>query len=97
MGMTVFSGMLIATIIGVCLVPVLFVAVEKVLAWRSGGAKEQSAPGPGVGPTPSLRPGTAIEMTADRHHRGRAALALILPLLLSSCMLGPGLPAPGST
>ena len=32
MGMTVFSGMLIATLIGVCLVPVLFVAVEKVLA-----------------------------------------------------------------
>ena len=31
MGMTVFSGMLIATLIGVCLIPVLFVAVEKVL------------------------------------------------------------------
>jgi HAE1 family hydrophobic/amphiphilic exporter-1 len=52
MGMTVFSGMLVATIIGVCLVPVLFVAVEKVLAWRSGGVKEQSPPGPAVGPTP---------------------------------------------
>jgi HAE1 family hydrophobic/amphiphilic exporter-1 len=36
MGMTVFSGMLIATLIGVCLVPVLFVAVEKVLQWRRG-------------------------------------------------------------
>jgi HAE1 family hydrophobic/amphiphilic exporter-1 len=31
MGMTVFSGMLIATILGVCLIPVLFVMVEKVL------------------------------------------------------------------
>ena len=52
MGMTVFSGMLIATIIGVCLVPVLFVAVEKVLAWRSGSAKEPSPAGPAGGPTP---------------------------------------------
>jgi HAE1 family hydrophobic/amphiphilic exporter-1 len=31
MGMTVFSGMLIATILGVCLIPMLFVTVEKVL------------------------------------------------------------------
>jgi HAE1 family hydrophobic/amphiphilic exporter-1 len=31
MGMAVFSGMLIATILGVCLIPVLFVTVEKVL------------------------------------------------------------------
>jgi HAE1 family hydrophobic/amphiphilic exporter-1 len=30
MGMAVFSGMLIATIIGVCLIPVLFVVVEKI-------------------------------------------------------------------
>jgi HAE1 family hydrophobic/amphiphilic exporter-1 len=30
MGMAVFSGMLIATILGVCLIPVLFVAVEKL-------------------------------------------------------------------
>ncbi len=36
MGMTVFSGMLIATLIGVCLIPVLFVTVEKVLQWRRG-------------------------------------------------------------
>ncbi len=50
MGMTVFSGMLIATIIGVCLIPVLFVAVEKVLAWRSGAAPEQVPPGPAVEP-----------------------------------------------
>lgn len=37
MGMTVFSGMLIATLIGVCLIPVLFVAVETLLA-KFGGA-----------------------------------------------------------
>jgi HAE1 family hydrophobic/amphiphilic exporter-1 len=30
MGMAVFSGMLIATILGVCLVPVLFVMVERI-------------------------------------------------------------------
>ena len=29
--MAVFTGMLIATILGVCLVPVLFVTVEKVI------------------------------------------------------------------
>jgi HAE1 family hydrophobic/amphiphilic exporter-1 len=36
MGMTVFSGMLIATLVGVCLIPVLFVAVEMLLARTSG-------------------------------------------------------------
>ena len=38
MGMTVFCGMLIATILGVCLIPVLFVAVERVI----GKAKHAS-------------------------------------------------------
>jgi HAE1 family hydrophobic/amphiphilic exporter-1 len=32
MGMTVFSGMLVATILGVLLIPVLFVAIENILA-----------------------------------------------------------------
>jgi HAE1 family hydrophobic/amphiphilic exporter-1 len=36
MGMTVFSGMLIATILGVCLVPMLYVAVERL----TGASKE---------------------------------------------------------
>jgi HAE1 family hydrophobic/amphiphilic exporter-1 len=40
MGMAVFSGMLVATILGVLLIPMLFVAVEKVI----GGAKPH-APG----------------------------------------------------
>jgi HAE1 family hydrophobic/amphiphilic exporter-1 len=31
MGMAVFSGMLVATMIGVCLIPVLFVLVERVI------------------------------------------------------------------
>jgi len=30
MGMAVFSGMLIATILGVCLVPMLFVLIGKI-------------------------------------------------------------------
>jgi HAE1 family hydrophobic/amphiphilic exporter-1 len=34
-GMAVFAGMLIATMLGVCLVPMLFVIVEKV----TGGGK----------------------------------------------------------
>jgi HAE1 family hydrophobic/amphiphilic exporter-1 len=43
MGMTVFSGMLIATILGVLLIPMLYVAVEKVI----GGAKAKApAPAP---------------------------------------------------
>jgi HAE1 family hydrophobic/amphiphilic exporter-1 len=39
MGMTVFSGMLVATILGVLLIPMLYVAVEKVI----GGAKKPAA------------------------------------------------------
>ena len=38
MGMTVFSGMLIATILGVLLIPMLYVVVEKV----TGGAKQHA-------------------------------------------------------
>ncbi len=48
MGMAVFSGMLIATILGVCLIPMLFVAVEKVI----GGA--QHAPVPAAAPPQKL-------------------------------------------
>jgi HAE1 family hydrophobic/amphiphilic exporter-1 len=40
MGVTVFAGMLIATILGVLLVPMLYVAVERVI----GGAKKHTAP-----------------------------------------------------
>jgi HAE1 family hydrophobic/amphiphilic exporter-1 len=40
MGMAVFAGMLVATILGVCLIPMLFVAVEKVV----GGPKHQAQP-----------------------------------------------------
>jgi HAE1 family hydrophobic/amphiphilic exporter-1 len=50
MGMAVFSGMLIATILGVCLIPVLFVAVEKLI-----GSKAH-APAPTSAPTPTLTP-----------------------------------------
>jgi HAE1 family hydrophobic/amphiphilic exporter-1 len=39
MGMAVFAGMLVATILGVCLIPMLYVAVEKVI----GGAKEKAS------------------------------------------------------
>ena len=38
MGMTVFSGMLVATILGVLLIPMLFVVVEKVM----GGSKQHA-------------------------------------------------------
>jgi HAE1 family hydrophobic/amphiphilic exporter-1 len=44
MGMAVFSGMTIATILGVCLIPVLFVLVEKL----SGGKKPHGPPPEGT-------------------------------------------------
>ena len=40
-GMAVFAGMLIATILGVCLIPMLFVVVEKL----TGGGKHAAPPG----------------------------------------------------
>ena len=54
MGMSVFSGMLIATILGVLLIPMLFVAVEKAI----GGAKKH-APTPATGTTGPMTPKTA--------------------------------------
>jgi HAE1 family hydrophobic/amphiphilic exporter-1 len=47
MGMTVFAGMLVATILGVCLIPMLFVFVEKV----TGGSKHHA---PAAAPPQSL-------------------------------------------
>jgi HAE1 family hydrophobic/amphiphilic exporter-1 len=47
MGMAVFSGMLVATILGVCLIPMLFVAVERLIG-------QSSHPAPIVAPTPTL-------------------------------------------
>jgi HAE1 family hydrophobic/amphiphilic exporter-1 len=49
MGMTVFSGMLIATILGVLLIPMLFVAIEKLFGARHAPL---AAPAPGA-PTPA--------------------------------------------
>jgi multidrug efflux pump len=54
MGMAVFAGMLIATVLGVFLIPVLFVAVERV----SGGGKHAAAP-PAAGAAPAAGPGPA--------------------------------------
>jgi len=52
MGMAVFSGMLVATFLGVLLIPMLYVFVEKAI----GGAK-QPAPSPAITPPPALAPG----------------------------------------
>ena len=53
MGMAVFSGMLIATILGVCLIPMLFVAVEKVIGGRAhapaAAPSHPLTPQPGTG------------------------------------------------
>ena len=45
MGMTVFAGMLVATILGVCLIPMLFVFVEKMT-----GSKQHAPAVPAVPP-----------------------------------------------
>jgi HAE1 family hydrophobic/amphiphilic exporter-1 len=57
MGMTVFSGMLIATLLGVLLIPMLYVAVEKMI----GGAKKHA-------PAPIPPPQT---LATERGHGGR--------------------------
>jgi HAE1 family hydrophobic/amphiphilic exporter-1 len=44
MGMAVFAGMLVATILGVCLIPMLFVAVERIIG--GGAHAPASAPTP---------------------------------------------------
>jgi HAE1 family hydrophobic/amphiphilic exporter-1 len=52
MGMTVFAGMLIATMIGVCLIPALFVAVSKL-----AGSKPAPATVPSASPASSTHGG----------------------------------------
>jgi HAE1 family hydrophobic/amphiphilic exporter-1 len=44
MGMAVFAGMLIATILGVLLVPMLFVAVERFIGGKKAHAPASSSP-----------------------------------------------------
>jgi HAE1 family hydrophobic/amphiphilic exporter-1 len=44
MGMAVFSGMLIATILGVCLIPMLYVVIEKVIGGEKKHAPAAAAP-----------------------------------------------------
>jgi len=44
MGMTVFSGMLIATILGVLLVPMLYVMVEKIIGVKHAPAAAAAVP-----------------------------------------------------
>jgi HAE1 family hydrophobic/amphiphilic exporter-1 len=46
MGMAVFSGMLIATILGVCLIPMLFVGVEKLTGGKGGHGPAPGAASP---------------------------------------------------
>ncbi len=48
MGLAVFSGLLVATFLAVYLIPVLFVAVQRMI----GGGKKPAAPAPGGGKTP---------------------------------------------
>ncbi len=45
MGMTVFSGMLVATILGVLVVPALFVMIESIGKNKKAGNEETPTPG----------------------------------------------------
>lgn len=45
MGMTVFAGMSVATLLGICLVPVLFVVIEKLLVRFGSGHPESDTLG----------------------------------------------------
>jgi len=49
MGMAVFSGMFIATMLGVCLIPVLFVAISRLSRPRSAGVPHGDSPAQGGG------------------------------------------------
>jgi HAE1 family hydrophobic/amphiphilic exporter-1 len=53
MGMTVFAGMLVATILGVLLIPMLYVVVEKLI----GGGAKQHEPMPVSPAATTLAPG----------------------------------------
>jgi HAE1 family hydrophobic/amphiphilic exporter-1 len=46
MGMTVFSGMLVATVVGVLLVPAMYVFVERYIARSEGQTSPPAAPDP---------------------------------------------------
>ena len=57
MGMAVFSGMLVATILGVLLIPLFFVLIEKM----SGGGKQKVPPAAhtdGIGQVVSMHGGS---------------------------------------
>ncbi len=49
MGMTVFSGMLVATVVGVLVVPALYIFVERYVARSESGSPEPQAGGSGDG------------------------------------------------
>jgi hydrophobe/amphiphile efflux-1 (HAE1) family protein len=50
MGMAVFSGMLLATALAVCLIPVLFVAVEKLIGGKKGHVEKPAGAAPAPAP-----------------------------------------------
>jgi len=53
MGMTVFSGMLVATILGVLLIPMLFVTIERLIGASSKQHAPAAPPQPALGPQPA--------------------------------------------
>ena len=74
MGMTVFSGMLIATFLAVALIPVLYVTVEKVIGRGTAKPPPPPAPAPAApsrSGSMSLRPARAPRARGAAGPRGR--------------------------
>ena len=89
MGMAVFAGMLIATILGVCLVPVLFVTVEKVI----GRGQARGASGGARHPPKLTGEGTDMTRLGLLRRSSLVALALVAALA-SGCAVGPNYSRP---
>jgi len=63
MGMTVFAGMLVATVVGVLIVPALYIFVERYIARSENGTTGSDGPSD---ESPSLPDGAAEELERAR-------------------------------
>ncbi len=97
MGMTVFFGMLIATILGVCLIPMLYVVVGKVIG---GGAKHVRCRRRATRRRQPRRQPRGATDVLRRASISRLAAPVGAALMFTGCTLGPDykrpeMPTPG--
>ena len=91
MGTTVFSGMLVATILGVLLVPALFVMVERL----TGGEKKAEARAAACSSGGRVRCGWRTRRTRRRALVTRRSVGIVLAVVAAlSCKVGPGYERP---